>query len=267
MDAAAGVITAFPHVRIFVRERRIEVDGFTAMKQGPQLELLACGPGGKAYESLLFWNVNPKHLQFGLLSIGLTPTPQVKRFGQRKSLRKGERVVVEVEWKDENGKTVRRRAEDLLYDISRDGCMKHAGWIFTGSYMWDAPMPPDGKTTKTIFMAQEMGTIAVTYHDPDAILDTPLREGGDNTLFVAWANRLPERATPIVAHIRPWRAGDEKEPEDARRRNDEERPPGGGAPGMGPPPRGAVEATVEPADPVEQPAGSKQGEESPGEKK
>jgi hypothetical protein len=230
-----GVIEAFSHMKVFTREKRIEIDGVTALKVGPQLELLACSPRGKSYESLLIWLCEPTELHLALLFLGLTPAPQIEQFGQQGALAKGDKVVIEVAWKDpKTGQEVRRRAEDLLFDNSRDGAMKHVGWVFTGSRQVEVPQPPHWDTSKQMYAAQVTGTVAVTYHDPDAILDTPLAEGGNNTLFVAWSERLPERHTPVTIHIRPWRDGDDQEPADSKRAPGTQRPPGGGPPGGGP---------------------------------
>ncbi len=237
-----GVVEALPKLKVFTREKRIEIEGFTAMKVGPQLELFACSPRGKAYESLLIWMCQPSHLHLALLMIGLTPTPQVGMFGEPGELKKGQKVVIEVEWTDKTtGKQVRRRAEDLLYDTYRDGCMKYAGWVFTGSRELDIPQPPKWETTKKEYAADVTGTVAVTYHDPDGILDTPLAEGGNNTTFVAWEQRLPDRHTPCITHIRAWRDGDDREPADALRAKNAERPTGGGPPGGGGGPSGVTD--------------------------
>ena len=234
-----GVIRALPHIRIFTKERRLELDGATSVKVGPQLELLACSLRGKSYESLLIWIPEPEHIHLALLFLGLEPTPQVDAFGQAGPLTKGQKVVIEVEWQDPaTKKSVRRRVEDLLYDTYRDGAMKYSGFVFTGSRFVDVPQPPDWEKTKRTFASTVSGTVAVVYHDPDAILDTPLVEGGNNTTYVAWADRLPERHTDIVVHIRPWREGDDVEPpENVKRLPSVERPPGGGAPNGGGGPR------------------------------
>jgi hypothetical protein len=229
-----GIIESLPHIKVFTKEKRIELEGVTSLKVGPQLELMACGLHGKSYESLLIWLCEPEHLHLALLFLGLEPAPQVAQFGQPGELKANDasRVVIEVSWVDPTTKkTIRRRVEDLLYDTYRDGAMKYAGFVFTGSRHIDVPQPPDWNTTKKVYAATATGTLAVTYHDPDAILDTPLKEGGNNTTFVAWADRLPERHTEIICHIRPWRDGDDVEPqENVKRAPDVERPPGGGAP-------------------------------------
>jgi hypothetical protein len=230
-----GVITAFPYLKVHLRgDKRIEVEGVTSLKVGPQLEFLACSRRGKSYESLMIWLCEPEHLQLSLLFLGLEPTPQVTDFGQPGALTKGQKVRLDVEWEDPTTKQkVARRIEDLLYDTNRDGCMKYAGWVFTGSRHIDAPQPPNWDTTKRVFASTTFGSIASVYHDPDAILDTPLAEGGNNSSYVAWAKRLPERHTPIVVTIRPWKEGDDAEPKDWKRAPNEEHPPGGGPPGGG----------------------------------
>lgn len=227
------------HLRIWAKEKRIEIDGLICLKRGPYLELLACTRGGKTHESLLVFLCDPEKLHFGLILLGLKPSAQVKEFDDEKPLT-GDKVAIEVEWaKDEKQlpgypgvETVRRRVEDLIYDQSRNGPMPRAGWVFTGSTEIDEYLPPDYSKAKKVYAAKATGTIVVTAHDPAAVLDTALP--GSQTTYYPWSDRLPERFTPIIVHIRPWVAGDEKEePFDPKKIV---KPEGGGAPGNGPPP-------------------------------
>jgi hypothetical protein len=109
--------------------------------------------------------------------------------------------------------------------------MERAGWVFTGSCLIDDYLPPDYKTSKKIYGARATGSIMVTYHDETAVLDTALY--GSQSTYKAWSDRLPERFTPVVIHIRPWKDGDEKA--DPLEKNSA-RPPGGGAPSAPGPP-------------------------------
>ncbi|HZU95348.1 MAG TPA: YdjY domain-containing protein [Planctomycetota bacterium] len=235
-EAQKGVVTALPYIKVFLNEKRIEVEGEISVKSR-QLEFFACAPPcGKAYESLLFWHCKPSDLHLALLMIGLKPKPYEGRFqggpgmggqGEKKEL-SGDKVVIEIEWKDKKGNAVRRRAEDLLFDRYRQGCMRYAGFVFTGSYQADIPQPPDWETTRKAYAADKVtGTCVASTHDPEAVLDTPLAEGGDNTTYVAWEDRIPDRHTPIIAHLRPWKDGDDAEPADAKLAQGKEPPPGG----------------------------------------
>lgn len=216
-----GPITRLPGIRIWRDEKRIEVDGFVCIKQGPALELLGCTRRGKTHESLFLFDCAPEHLQLALILIGLQPTPQVNDFGQAIELDRGEKVVLEVSWKAEDAPQhdpnppaavegrIRRWVEDVVYDRRRKGAMLRVGWVFTGSRQVKVPAPPDWKTEKEVFAAGYTGNVAAVYHDPDAILDTPLLEGGDDTLFYPYAERLPDAQTPVVFHVRPWTDADQ----------------------------------------------------------
>jgi hypothetical protein len=112
------------------------------------------------------------------------------------------------------GRTVRRRVEDLILNRKTDRSMKRAGWVFTGSRELTVPNHDDPKKIRTVFAAEFRGNLAVTFHDPDAILDIPLAEGGDDTSYLPYEARLPRRLTPVRVHVRPWRDGDDAPPEE-----------------------------------------------------
>lgn len=219
-----GAISRFPGIRIYTEEKRIEVDGLICLKTGPALELMGCTRRGKTHESLLLFDCEPEQLYLSLIILGLEPTPQVDEFGQQIALDRGDRVVIEVSWKAEDSPEgdpslpppvdgrVRRRVEDLIWDRVRQGPMPYVGWVFTGSRHVDVPAPPDWKETMRVFAATYAGNVAATYHDPDAILDTPLIEGGDDTVYLPYSERLPERGTEVIIHIRPFVEGQDGPP-------------------------------------------------------
>ena len=217
-----GPVTRLPGVRIWREEKRVEVDAVICMKQGPALELLGCTRRGKTHETLILFECAPEHLQLALIMLGLEPTPQVNEFGEAIALEKGEKVVLEVSWRAEDAPQhdpsapaavegrIRRWAEDLMWDRRRRGAMLRVGWVFTGSRHVKVPAPPDWKTEKEVFAAGYTGNMVAVFHDPDAILDTPLAEGGDDTLFYPFAERLPEGGTKAIVHIRPWGEEDQQ---------------------------------------------------------
>ncbi|MEZ6188687.1 MAG: YdjY domain-containing protein [Planctomycetota bacterium] len=216
--AAQGILKHFPGITVFTKEQRVEIQGSICLKRSPALELLACMPKGKTHESLLLLDLHPQdgpeHLATALILIGLEPTPQVNEFGEAIALAKGQRVLVEVEWAAADAPPldasapapvegrITRRAEDLIYDKRTGQAMPRVGWVFTGSRKVMVPTPPDFKTEHEVFAASYTGNIAATYHDPDCLLDTPLLEGGDDTVYVPYEGRLPERGTPAVIHMR-----------------------------------------------------------------
>ena len=215
-----GGVTRFPHLRLFREEKRIEIDGYVNLNQCPTLEFMACTERGKTHESLLRFECDPKHLHLALIMLGLEPTPQVSEQGEPIVLDKGERVVIEVAWwakhtpeHDDSAPepvagVTRWRVEDLIYDQRTQTSMPKVGWVFTGSRMIKVPAPPDWETLKEVYAASYEGNIVATYHHPHVILDTPLAEGGDDTVYVPFTKRVPERGTAVTIHIRPWRKSD-----------------------------------------------------------
>lgn len=214
-----GAISRFPGIRIYTDEGRIEVDGVICLKTGPALEVMGCTRRGKTHESLLLFDCEPEQLYLSLVILGLVPTPQVDEFGQALALERGDRVAVEVSWRAADSPEgdpsapapvdgrVRRRVEDLIWDRVAQGPMPRVGWVFTGSRHVEVPAPPDWKQTMRVFAATYGGNIAATYHDPDAVLDTPLLEGGDDTIYLPYSERLPERGTEVIVHLRPFVVG------------------------------------------------------------
>jgi hypothetical protein len=108
------------------------------------------------------------------------------------------------------GLAVRYRVEDLIVNRHKEAAMKRVGFVFTGSRHIEVPAPPDFDKKKRVFAAKHTGNVGVLFHDPDAILDTPLIEGGDDTSFLPNAGLLPRRFTPVRIFIRPWAKGDDK---------------------------------------------------------
>lgn len=102
------------------------------------------------------------------------------------------------------GVAVRHRVEDLVLNRHSEKTMQYSGFVFTGSRQIEVPAPPNFDKKKRVFAAKHTGNVAVLFHDPDAILDTPLLEGGDDTAFLPNALVLPKRFTPITIFIRPW---------------------------------------------------------------
>jgi hypothetical protein len=219
-EPGEGAIELFDGIRLYKEEERLVVRGRICLKSGPTLELMGCTERGKTHESLLLFQCSPKQLHLALVMLGLEPTPQVGQFGEQKSLERGEKVVLEVTWaeadappEDTSGPAavegrITRRAEDLIYDQRTGSSMPRVGWVFTGSRNIEVPKPPDWDTKHEVYAAEYAGNVAAVYHDPDALLDTPLAEGGDDTIYVAYSARLPERGTKVLLSLRKWREED-----------------------------------------------------------
>jgi hypothetical protein len=187
-----------PAVKVFVKEKRLEFEAKTCIV-GPSfhLEVLLCDPGGRVHESLLVTEVNPYDIWQGLLLLGLEMcygphSPSDDR------LLDGDRVLVFVEWKDKENKTVRVCAEDLIYNMDTAKSMDRTGWLFTGSHFVTNP-----QTGADELLAMLRGEIAVTWHLPGAILDNPSPEGAIPGVYWAYEGRVPEHGTTVTVIMTP----------------------------------------------------------------
>jgi len=136
-------------------------------------------------------DVDPYYLQIALLLIGLEPGNKPLEFQGDPSIPEGDPVDIWVSWTNKDKKTVRHRAEELIFNKVAKKTMKHTHWVFAGSQVID------GK-----FMAQVEHSIASTYHDPFAILDHVLSTGGDDTVYFVNKTVVPPKGTPVTFVIK-----------------------------------------------------------------
>lgn len=154
------------------------------------VEYLATTPLGKAHETILTFDIEPVHLQVALLTLGLKPVNNLRVQGDPR-VPKGAPVDIFVEW-ERNGKTERRRAEELIWNGIEDRAMSETRWVFTGSRV-------DGK----LFMADATQSLIASFRDPDAILNHPLPAGADDTAYRANLSAAPPNGSPVQLIIRP----------------------------------------------------------------
>jgi hypothetical protein len=228
---------AFPNLRIYTKERRIELDGWVAQCD-VLLEYVAVTSQGKLHESLFGVDCDPDMLQLGLILLGLEARPQVQYQGQPLVL-EGPAVAVEAEWDEtpqegDGGaapKRVRRSVAELVHNpYAATGAVESPGrFAFTGSRFIENPelrfvdAEQAAALPKEVLAAKASGNLIALYHDPDAILDNPLATGGDIPLLLpslqapdllgwiggdefhrAATEKLPPRGTKVTLHLRPF---------------------------------------------------------------
>ena len=143
------------------------------------IELLLCAPYGKTHESLFVTDIDAIHLNLALIMIGC-------KAGEKKVSEQGEDVIpdgtlvtIQLAFKDDEKDKEEKiiRAEDWILDKKQNKPMAHTNWVYTGSFVSE-----DGE-----YLAKLTGTYIVTFHDPYTIIDIPLPEGADDTVF--WINK------------------------------------------------------------------------------
>jgi hypothetical protein len=176
-------------IQVWRNSGKIEINGIINMREG-LIELLATTPKGKEHESILVLHCNPSLLQTALILIGLNSGGGGKYPGDTAPLY-GDKVYIYVQWKEKD-KTRLVRAEDMIWDKKHNKVMPPTAWIFTGSRF-----ETNAQGLK-IFKANEQGVLVATYYDPDAIINNPLPERTDDTVYYANKERLPAPKTPVI---------------------------------------------------------------------
>ena len=154
------------------------------------VEYLAVGKKGKAHESIIVLDVEPLHLNIALILIGLKGGKPLKYQGDPDKP-KGDSVEIFVEW-NTKGKKKRIRAEELVFDEKKKKQMEKTSWVYTGSRF----------DVKNRFMSQITHSIIAVFHDPDAIIDNPLKGGGVPHIYKVNKKKVPKPGTEIEMIIK-----------------------------------------------------------------
>ncbi len=186
-------------VRYFADRQTIEIDGWVNMQKG-LVEVFACSPQGKTHEAVVVLDCVPSGLQAGLLALGLNPghPVEVGTNGEYHAPT-GPKVEIEVRWKDRDGVEKTARAEDWVWNVKEEKAMPRTAWIFAGSFMQDNPAEPEKQT----FAADYVKSLVTTYHDASSILENPLAEGADDTLYYSNEHAVPPVGTPLTVSFHP----------------------------------------------------------------
>lgn len=111
------------------------------------------------------------------------------------------RVVALLQWKDDEGRTVTYRVEDLILDFRRNRKFPRVGWLYRGGWLVTQD-PLTGKERRALLAAYSKMLIT-TWRDPQSLIDNVLKDedaGPDSyfaNLFV-----LPKEGTPALLILR-----------------------------------------------------------------
>jgi len=194
----------------FIFERRdvdgkriggVVVPGVVLVTKG-LVELFGCGEGGKEHETIIRLESNVQALDLALTSAGL----KRGRLPSKPDLaepEQGSRVLILVQWFDKNGKLVTHRSEDLIVSMRRNSPMPRVGWTYVGNWMEVAdPTSPKGEKKHKVLQAAGSRSLVTTFRDRSALLDNPLEEAVDDTLFGSNYMLLPQTGTPVRVILR-----------------------------------------------------------------
>ncbi|MGV3721416.1 MAG: YdjY domain-containing protein [Actinomycetota bacterium] len=175
--------------KVDLNTRMLTCAGKVNMQRGT-IEYLAVAPEGKLHESVLMLDVRPLHLQVGLILLGLEPKGGLRHQGDVQ-IPKGSPVEAFVSWK-RNGRPVKARAEELVWDVERKRPMPQGAWVFSGSIV-------DSKG----FVADRELSLMATYRDPAAIVNNALPTGSDDSIYKVNERIVPKWDTPVTMTFTP----------------------------------------------------------------
>lgn len=202
-----GIPNTAPLV-VYPHQKRVEFDAQVLIdKTGGYLpEVLMAGPRGRLHESVLLTYINPYDLWQALALLGLKQTYPARGKGDMVDI-EGDRVIMEVQYKDKDGKSQRRRLEDFIYHFGLRAHMPYEGWVYVGSRFGET------REGEMVFIAGQTEDIISTWHWPVSIIDNPLKEAGDDTMYAVYEGVVPPKGTKLRVIITPDEEYNKKHPE------------------------------------------------------
>lgn len=183
-----------------MENKRVIVGGTIVFRKGV-LEMFACIKDTKEHESIVAVNAKAYQVHAALLAIGAKPGKPVQ-YDPVYEPAKGQRIKVEVVWKDENGKQHRRTAQQMVRNVRTRKQMEQ-NWVFAGSFFWT-----DEETGKKHYMA-EGGELICVSNFSTATMDLPV-ESSQSTgqlLFEANTDQIPPLETKVRLVLTPIALG------------------------------------------------------------
>jgi hypothetical protein len=154
-------------------------------EQDLPLEVLLCTDYGKTHESLLRTTVSPTYLNVAFRLLGCHGGKPRAGVGDP-AMPVGSPVEIELKWTDAKGKTATVQPEAWIWNHKTQAPMQPTHWTYTGSMFHMGH-----------FMAQATGTIVNVYTDPSTMVEPPIPEVKDDTVFGVYEKVVPPEGTPV----------------------------------------------------------------------
>lgn len=182
------------------RRAGVVTSGIILLDRG-LVELFACGDGGKEHETIVKLQCDIQALDLAFVLCGLRRGGLPKKLGEPDS-NQGSRVVALVQWMAGDGKPVTHRAEDLVASVRRSAPMPRIGWTYVGRWREVPDLASATPKTSPILAASKTRSLVTTFRDESTLLDNPLDEAVDDTLFMANHMVLPRPGTRVRVMFR-----------------------------------------------------------------
>ncbi len=197
----ADEVRSFPHMTINLADRTIDLDAAVVTRESDWIELLACSPESREYESILVTEARPSHIHLSLLMLGIEP-------GRPLSWRQtdtgyeilppaGDPVIVSL-LLPESGVKREIPAGNWIVNQQTGEMMTPSNWLFTGSAFAD-------QADARVYKADLNGTVISLVNFGDDLLARPnrLMNHNDNQAWQANTAAIPPLGTEVTIRLRP----------------------------------------------------------------
>jgi hypothetical protein len=159
--------------------------------------MFACPEQTKEHESVVAVKAKAYVVHTALLAVGAKVGKPVQ-YDPQYVPASGTRIKVDVLWKNDQGKTVKRPAQQMIRHLKTRQPMEH-DWVFAGSIFWQ-----DEATGQRYYTA-EGGELICLSNFSTAMLDLPIKSSRDNAdlLFEALTDNIPALGTPVRLVLTP----------------------------------------------------------------
>ena len=192
------------NLQIMEKEKKIVLKGQISKALGEYdshlkgaVEYLACGPTGKLYESIITIEASTKDIHEALSKLGVKPgTPPA--YDDEKDTPippTGTTFLLTVEWQEDE-KTKKIRAEELIYNVKTNKPMPPVAWIYSGSRVIpDLDSDDEDAMIPHAYMSNHI--VALKQTDGSALFQNPLPESVEENLYKKNDDLLPELGTSV----------------------------------------------------------------------
>ena len=194
----AGWVQLSPTEQVWVdkRNKRVIAGGKICLRKG-LLEMFACPRGTKEHESIVAVNGKSSLVHAGLLAIGAKPGSPV-RYDPEYRAATGPIIYVEIAWRDKNGRTIKRKAQEMIRHVRTRKPMSD-DWVFAGSGFWK-----DENSGKQYYQA-EGGEMICLSNFSTAMMDLNVEspQANANLVFEALTEKIPSLGTDVRMILTP----------------------------------------------------------------
>ncbi|MFZ9941024.1 MAG: YdjY domain-containing protein [Luteolibacter sp.] len=185
------------------KTREIRIPAKVNMAQG-LLEFLIVHENGKIHESLFTTDASPSDINLAITLLRYKASRELYALPNEtgglsgnfpdvpEDIRAAARVRIDVEW-DNDGKTERVAANEWIQHATTLEAMPSSHWVYGGSQF------DNGR-----FSAETTGDIAAIFLSNSAMINYPGRDNGDDTVWLAFENRVPSEGTNLTLIIAPY---------------------------------------------------------------